>query len=112
MEWGGGQKDHLRLQNWITCVSGSLASPRVHLRLRFWITCTSKLPGASDIIHHVCERFLSLMLTVARDPNVEVQAIQIWRYKRSKFGVKPYAHSSHLGFIGVEGGTFYLHHPL
>ena len=83
------QKNHLRLQNWITCVSGSLASPRVHLRLRFWITCTSKLPGASDIIHHVREGFLSLMLTVARDPNVEVQAIQIWRYKRSKFGVKP-----------------------
>ena len=24
----------------------------------------------------------------------------------------PYAHSSHLGFIGVGGGTFYLHHPL
>ena len=43
------------------------------------------------------------MLTVARDPNVEVQAIQIWRYKRSKFAVKPYAHSSHFGFIGVEG---------
>ena len=26
--------------------------------------------------------------------------------------LRPYAHSSHLGFIGVGGGTFYLHHPL
>ena len=26
--------------------------------------------------------------------------------------LRPYAHSSHLGFLGVGGGTFYLHHPL
>ena len=102
MEWSGVEGRR------ITCVSkiGSLASPD-HLRLRGF-TCDSDFgslvpPSYLEIVRS-SNMFLRLMLTVAKDPNLEVQAIQNWRYKQSKFGVLDYAHISHLGFIGVGGG--------
>ena len=38
------QRGHLRLGNWVTCDSGSLATSRGHLRLGFWVTRTSNHP--------------------------------------------------------------------
>ena len=107
----GWQMDHLRLRNWITCDSWSLATPRVHLRLGFWITCTFKLPLGSDLIHHGwggggLEAFCSQ------------QPFRVYwggggNILLTSSALRPYAHSSHLGFIGVGGGTFYyLHHLL